>query len=637
MINLEFKKEEQMKKLWKRGLSLFVVTLMLTSMLPNGIMAEEANPEKAVEVKQESLSVKNTKDVKISGSDLITATDEITILEYQGFQYQEDQEGIMLISYNGVLNETNILKIPEKINENNVIKIGKEAFKNNTEIKEVVIPKEVTEIDETAFNGCTNLEKITVDVNNVVYLDKAGILYLKGIDETFVTPEKALNTTTDTAKEESVAVITEDQTTDPSTQGTNDIACTYQTHVENVGWQGWQTNGAVSGTSGKSLRLEGIKIKVNNSGDDIGIEYQTHVENIGWQGYKSNGEISGTSGKSLRLEAIQIKLTGAQADKYDIYYQVHAENYGWLGWAKNGESAGTEGYAYRLEAIKILVVPKGSVAPGTTNQPFVKNIYCSYQTHVQNIGWQGWRSKGDVSGTSGEALRLEGIEIKTSDPTHLGVSYQTQVQNIGWQNWKNDGVISGTSGKSLRLEAIKIKLTGADADKYDIYYQVHAEDYGWLDWAKNGENAGTEGLAYRLEAIRIVVVPKGTNAPGATENPFISKEAFLNNIRGDWYDKTNRVAGPHLKIGEPNEEKGLLWLGIKWYENRYRIAAISRDGKSGTIEAYKWNYYKPTSGGFIKTELDINPPDVYTYSYENNTITEYKYQVNNVKVTTFTR
>lgn len=149
--------------------------------------------------------------------------------------------------------------------------------------------------------------------------------------------------------------------------------CSYQTHVQNVGWQGWKSVGESSGTSGQSLRLEGIQVKVDSEDYDIGVEYQTHVQNIGWQGFKNNGETSGTYGQSLRLEGIQLKLTGADADKFDIYYQVHAQNYGWLDWAKNGESAGTEGFGLRLEAIKIQVVLKGDDAPGLTDHAFVKN------------------------------------------------------------------------------------------------------------------------------------------------------------------------------------------------------------------------------------------------------------------------
>ena len=80
--------------------------------------------------------------------------------------------------------------------------------------------------------------------------------------------------------------------------------------------------------------------------------------------------MAGTSGKSLRLEAIQLKLTGKMAEKYDIYYRVHAQEFGWLGWAKNGASAGTQGYSYRLEGIQIKLVKKGSAAPGSTANAF---------------------------------------------------------------------------------------------------------------------------------------------------------------------------------------------------------------------------------------------------------------------------
>lgn len=92
--------------------------------------------------------------------------------------------------------------------------------------------------------------------------------------------------------------------------------------------------------------------------------------------------------------------------------------------------------------------------------------------------------------------------------SNLGIRYKTHVQSYGWQDWKENGVMSGTTGEAKRLEAICIELTGANKDKYDVYYRVHAQTYGWLDWSKNGEMAGTEGLAKRLEAINIVIVPK---------------------------------------------------------------------------------------------------------------------------------
>lgn len=147
----------------------------------------------------------------------------------------------------------------------------------------------------------------------------------------------------------------------------------YRTHVQNEGWQNWQSNGGVSGTSGQSLRLEGIKIKMDTSGYDLGIEYRTHVQNQGWQDYQSDGDMSGTSGESLRLEAINVRLTGADAGQFDVYYRVHAQNVGWMDWAKNDAKAGTAGFGYRLEAIEIQVLPAGSAAPGSIDQPYLEN------------------------------------------------------------------------------------------------------------------------------------------------------------------------------------------------------------------------------------------------------------------------
>ena len=147
-------------------------------------------------------------------------------------------------------------------------------------------------------------------------------------------------------------------------------------------------------------------------------------------------------------------------------------------------------------------------------------VNIKYESHVQDIGWQGWMSNGAVSGTSGESKRLEAMYIKLNN-IDGGIRYKTHVQDIGWMDWVADGALSGTTGQAKRLEAIQIQLTGAAADKYDVYYRVHAQNTGWMDWAKNGEMSGTAGYSYRLEAIQIVLVSKGAAAPGATARPFI--------------------------------------------------------------------------------------------------------------------
>lgn len=311
------------------------------------------------------------------------------------------------------------------------------------------------------------------------------------------------------------------------------VSVKYRTHVQNVGWQEYSSDGNTSGTTGKSLRLEGINVKVEND-SKLGIEYTTHVQDIGWQDYVADNSLSGTEGKSKRLEAIKIKLTGADADLYDVYYRVHAEDYGWLSWTKNGEAAGTEGLSKRLEAIEIQIVSKTAVLNVDTKNAFVSSYgsgQISYRTHVQNYGWLGYTSDGTMSGTMGQSFRLEGINIRLSTNMPSGsVVYSTHVQNYGWMNSVSDGALSGTMGQSLRLEAIKINLTGEVANQYDVYYRVHTQNIGWMGWAKNGEDAGSVGYGYRLEAIEIKLVAKGGAAPGATENAFKHVHSYVSSV-----------------------------------------------------------------------------------------------------------
>lgn len=301
----------------------------------------------------------------------------------------------------------------------------------------------------------------------------------------------------------------------------------YTTHVQDIGWQKYVSNGQMAGTSGKSLRLEAIRIKLENQEYSGNIEYRTHIQYMGWEnGFKKNNEVSGTSGKSLRLEAIEIKLTGEMAEHYDVYYRVHAQEFGWLGWAKNGEDAGSAGYSYRLEGIEIRLVSKDEEFAEYGKQDAFRGKIM-YTTHVQDIGWQKYVMDGQRAGTTGKSLRLEAIRIKSNVSCYKGsVEYRTHIQNIGWESkFRKNDELSGTSGKSLRLEAIEIRLTEELEEHYDIYYRVHAQEFGWLNWAKNGEPSGTAGFGYRLEGIEIVMVNKGS--PALVRTNTNNQKAFI--------------------------------------------------------------------------------------------------------------
>lgn len=384
----------------------------------------------------------------------------------------------------------------------------------------------------------------------------------------------------------------------------------YQTHVQTIGWQGWKKDGEMSGTSGQSKRLEGINIKLENLNGNV--EYQTHVQSIGWQGWKSNGAMAGTSGQSKRLEAIKIKLSGEAANQYDIYYRVHAQSYGWLDWAKNGEAAGSEGYSKRLEGIEIRLVKKGEAAPGSTSRPFVCKMI-KYQTHVQNIGWQSEKADGEMSGTSGQYLRLEGIKIHLGGSIDGGIAYATHVQTYGWQSYVSDGQLSGTSGQSKRLEAIRMNLTGNAANQYDVYYRVHAQHFGWLGWAKNGQSAGTAGYSYRLEGIQIVLVPKGGSAPGSTTNHYYNKGHAADdestiltnpNTSNTTSDKTPIMGTSQTTVAQMVRYYNSKSSGYDTFtgENKKYNGSLAKGGAS-TIEQFAQIVYEEAQAEGVRAEV----------------------------------
>lgn len=314
----------------------------------------------------------------------------------------------------------------------------------------------------------------------------------------------------------------------------------YVAHVSNIGWQGSEaTDGSLAGTTGRGLAVEALKIALADDAAGSygggGIRYMAHVANIGWPSdgaWTSDGGIVGTTGRSLAIEAVRIELTGDVAESYDVWYRVHVQNIGWMAWTKDGGVAGTVGRSLQVEALEVTLVPKGAAAPGASSgreggQPQTAEPSIWYRSHVQDIGWQGWLSDGEVSGTQGMSLRLEATEVKLAD-VEGQVLLKGHVQDVGWDSEWQAGT-AGSTGKGRRLEAVRAKLSeGSEAaERFDLYYRVHVEDFGWLDWAKNGEMAGTQGFSRRIEAIQFQLVEKGGSAPGSTARPCVRPSSII--------------------------------------------------------------------------------------------------------------
>ena len=298
-----------------------------------------------------------------------------------------------------------------------------------------------------------------------------------------------------------------------SVEGNEDLGIQYTTHCQGYGWLNWSSNGEISGTTGEAKRLEAIKIQLTGADrDKYDVYYRVHAQGYGWMNWAKNGEAAGTAGLAKRLEAIQVVVVKKGESVPDKFEGVTV----------------SEKKAYMASAAATAATVEGS-----------DRAHVQYRSHLQTYGWQNWKNDGDISGTTGKAKRLESLklELKNKDYTG-GICYNAHVQTIGWQadpnksaTWKKDGEFCGTTGNAKRLEAIQIELYGEMAEHYDIYYRVHSQTYGWMKWAKNGEMTGTTGQHKRIEGIQVVLVKKGEQAPsdnykGAVTNTtktFLSK------------------------------------------------------------------------------------------------------------------
>lgn len=120
----------------------------------------------------------------------------------------------------------------------------------------------------------------------------------------------------------------------------------YRSHIEDEGWQSWKYDGQLSGSTGKSKRLEAIQIDF-----DKDVYAKAHIEDKGWVDYGkiTKDTIIGTTGQSKRLECLCLKG--------DFKYRVHIQDSGWSCWTKADGicTLGSVGQSLRIEAIEIAV------------------------------------------------------------------------------------------------------------------------------------------------------------------------------------------------------------------------------------------------------------------------------------------
>lgn len=310
----------------------------------------------------------------------------------------------------------------------------------------------------------------------------------------------------------------------------------YQAHVQSYGWRAKAFDNEDGGVTGKSKRLEALKISlpdpVGTTGYSGGIKYRAHVQGIGWQDWKQDGELIGTSGQAKRVEALQIALTGEIANHYDVYYSLHMAKIGWTNYTLGNDAedhtaalAGSSNLSKRIEAVRIKLVRKGE-DPGvaTDGVKYIQGYSSSdfyYTGAVQGNGLTANTAQGSTIGVTGQSKRLEGITLYLNpDEANANIpagsiQYAVHLSSVGWTDWVEQGTFCGSADGSRGIEAVMIRLSGDISKYYDIYYRAHVQKFGWLGWAKNGQAAGTTKIGYRMEALQIRLVSKDVSAPGA--------------------------------------------------------------------------------------------------------------------------
>ena len=198
------------------------------------------------------------------------------------------------------------------------------------------------------------------------------------------------------------------------------LSLSYTSHVQSIGWQSWVGQGVTSGTTGKGLRMEALKVKLNNDAFGGYIYAKAYVQGSGWTDWAKEGATAGTTGKSKRIEAVKVHITGEMATRFDIWYRVAVPGMGWLGWTKNNTYAGTYGYDKPVQAIQIKLLSKGSSAPGSTKNPYVYKLDMDEQLdaidEASGSGLKVFGGSYNLNSKAGKALKSE-IDYLTDDYT----------------------------------------------------------------------------------------------------------------------------------------------------------------------------------------------------------------------------
>ena len=463
-----------------------------------------------------------------------------------------DKDNKYFSSENGILfnkDKSELMYYPNKKNEetytipNSVTYISSSAFCNNCTLKSIIIPDSVTFIDSYAFSYC-NLTSITI----LASVNRIEDFAFDGCDKLTIYANKN-SSAENYAKHNSIPfkeIISsnfEISSFTASKESPQEVGKSVKLTAEVSGATGtveykfyrylnksyatirdWSTTNNVTITPSIAGTYD-IWVGAKDSTGKIvrkNISY-TFKKTPKISSFKADKISPQEIGTSVKLTAEVSETTGTV--QYKFYRYLNKKYATIKDWSTTNNVTIKPSIAGTYDIWVGIKDSTGKIVRKNTSFTFnakKENPHIKLQANVEAIGWQGVVTNNEIGGTTGKSLRLEGYKLSLDTTEDLSIEYRSHVENIGWQDYVKDGELSGTENQSRRLEAISIKLSGSDANKYDVYYRVHCSYIGWLDWAKNGEDAGSTGQAIKVEAMQVVILPKGQKAPGSTENHFLS-------------------------------------------------------------------------------------------------------------------
>ncbi len=302
----------------------------------------------------------------------------------------------------------------------------------------------------------------------------------------------------------------------------------YQSNVKYYGWLDEVNEPNTSGTTGQSLDLYQLKIRLENAPSSAILAGKVY-SGTSWINYNNitSNTVIGSDGTAIQ----KVNFTLNNVSGYKLQYRVHSADVGWQSWVDAGSDAGTTGKNIQAIDFRLVAIqsnPITSIALNKTSTTIQVNntetltatISPSNTTDDKTITWTSSNttiatvnSSGKITGVSEGSCT---ITAKTSNGKTAtckvtvtkqipNVNYYVHVQDIGNQTQVSNGATAGTTGKSKRLEAIYITLDNLPYEG-SVQYRTHVQDIGWQSWKTNGEISGTTGQSKRLEAIEIQLI-----------------------------------------------------------------------------------------------------------------------------------